>query len=315
MRYWLSFVLACAVFSGVSCGSRPQIGVQVDPALRRLVPLDAAVLAGVDLEKLEKTPLYRRYEGQLNQAGLDALTERFGIDPRRDIASVLIAANADRRIALTRGRFTQQQLEPKLISMRMQRTLYKGHAVFGDARNSLTFASKGVLAAGSKAAVRDWVDRVEDGRGGISDGLQRRLAALPKNDTVWVVSDGGLPLVGVPLRQDVESALSNIEGFVTGVTAGAAVDSGVHFRTDFDCISPEGAQRVHDALRGGIGLARLTTNDNALDMLRLYDSIQVSKEDKRVHVGADLSSDLTDKVWAHVPQLMEHVNRALQNGQ
>ena len=315
MRTLLAIVLTCAALGAASCGSRPEVGVQVDPGLQRLVPPDAVVLAGVDLEKLEKSPLYRRYEGQLDQAKLDAVTERFGIDPRRDVTAVLITANAKQRIALARGRFTQQQLEPKFQSLRMRRTTYRGHTLFGDAQNSLTFAAKDVIAAGSTKAVRDLVDRMEKGHGGIPEGLRTRLAALPKDDTVWVVSDGGLPLTGVPLRQDVQSALSNIEGLVSGVTAGAAVDNGVRFQADFDCISIEAAQRVHDALRGGIGLARLTTNDNALDMLRLYDSIKISKGDKQVHVRADLSSDLTDKVWAHVPQLMQHAHQALQNGE
>lgn len=287
----------------------------LDPALRRLVPSDATVLAGVDVEKLEKTPLYRRYEGRFNQARLDAMSERFGVDPRRDVITVLIAGNAKGEIALMHGGFTQEQLEPKFASLKIQRTMYRGHALFGDARNSLTFAGKGVVAAGPIQAVRDFVDHMNDGHGGIAEGLKKRLAALPKDDTVWVVSDGGLPLAGVPLRQDVQSALSNIEGFVTGVTAGAAVDTGVRFQADFDCISNEGAQRVRDALRGGIGLARLTTNDNALDMLRLYDSIKVSKDEKQVHVAADLSADLTDKVWAHLPQAMQHINRALENGE
>ena len=315
MRTLVWVVLACGVLGGVGCGSRLQTGVQVDSALRRLIPPDATVLAGANVEKLEKTPLYRRYEGQLNQAKIDAFTERFGIDPRRDVTAVLVAASANERIVLVQGRYAQRQLEPKFGSLGMRRAMYRGHALFGDTRNSLTFASKGVIAAGSTKVVRDLVDRMEDGHGGVSDALQRRLAALPKGDTVWVVSDGGLPLMGVPLRQDVRSALSNIEGFVTGVTAGVAVDSGVKFQADFDCISNEGAQRVHDALRGGIGLARLTTNDNALDMLRLYDSIQVSKDNQRVHVGADLSADLTDKVWAHLPQAMQHINGALGNGQ
>jgi hypothetical protein len=130
-----------------------------------------------------------------------------------------------------------------------------------------------------------------------------------------MVSEGGLPLAGAPIRQDLQSALSNIDGFVRGVTAGAAVDSGIDFRADFDCISNEGAQRVHDALRGGIGLARLTTDDNALDMLRLYDSVKVSKDNQQVRVSADLAGDLVDKVEAHLQQLMEHMNRALEKGQ
>lgn len=314
MRYFLSVLLACAAFAGVSCGGKPELGVRLDPAFRPLIPPDAAVLAGVNLGELKKTPLYGRYESQVNQAGLDAFSERFGIDPRRDVEAVVLAANANGRIALARGRFTKQQLEPRLTAMGMQRTDYKGYAVFGDERNSLVLLKDGVAGAGTAKTVRALVDRVGEGHETVPKALQRQLATLPKDDLIWVVSNGGLPLAGMPLRQDVQSALSNIEGFVTKVTAGAAVDSGVHFRADFDCISPEGAQRVHDALRGGIGLARLTTNDNALDMLRLYDSIKVSKDAEQVHVKADLPADLTDKVWSHLPQAMYHLNRALDRG-
>jgi hypothetical protein len=289
--------------------------VRVDSAFRELVPPDATMLAGVDLEKLKQTPLYARYGSRLPVAGVDAFADRFGIDPRRDVQAILLTANAKGRLALVRGRFSAQQVQPKLVAMGARQTKYKGHVLFEDARNSMTFVDDGVLAAGSVSALHDLLDRADKGRTGISKALRERLSALPKNDSVWMVSEGGLPLAGVPIRQDLQSALSNIDGFVRGVTAGAAVDSGIDFRADFDCISNEGAQRVHDALRGGIGLARLTTDDNALDMLRLYDSVKVSKDNQQVHVSADLAGDLVDKVEAHLQQLMEHMNRALEKGQ
>jgi hypothetical protein len=315
VRYYFFIVVACGLLATVGCGREAETGIRVDAAFRDLIPPDATVLAGVDLDRLKQTPLYEKYGSQLQQARLDDFRDRFGIDPRRDVAAVLLAANAKQRLALARGRFTLQQVQPKLVSMTTQRTVYKDHVLFGDPRNSLTFVKDGLIAAGPATALRDLLDRAENGRGGISQALSRRLSALPQNDSVWVVSEGGLPLAGAPLRQDLQSALSNIDGFVTGVTAGTAVDSGVHFKADFDCISDEGAQRVHDALRGGIGLARLTTNDNALDMLRLYDSIKVKKDGQHVHVNADLAGDLVDKVWAHLEQVMEHVNRALDKGQ
>ena len=315
MRYFFCVVVAYGILAATGCSQKAATGVRVDPAFRDLIPPDATVLAGVDLGQLKQTPLYEKYGSQLQQARLDEFRDRFGIDLRRDVEAVLLAANAKERLALVRGRFTKQQLQPKLVSMHAQRTIYNGHVLFGDARNSLAFVKDGVVAAGSATALHGLLDRAKTGRGGSSEPLRRRLAALPQNDSVWVVSEGGLPLAGAPLRQDLESALSNIDGFVKGVTAGAAVDSGIHFKADFDCISDEGAQRVHDALRGGIGLARLTTNDNALDMLRLYDSIKVNKDGQHVHVNADLAGDLVDKVSAHLQQIMEHVDRALDKGQ
>ena len=40
------------------------------------------------------------------------------------------------------------------------------------------------------------------------------------------------------------------------------------FKANIECISEEGSRRVRDALKGGIGLARLNTKDDQQQMLR-----------------------------------------------
>ena len=114
--------------------------------------------------------------------------------------------------------------------------------------------------------------------------LQQRLETIPKADQLWVVSRGGLPLNGIATRSDIDSALSNIVGYVSGAAMGVGIDTGIHLQADLTCISDQGAQRVRDAFRGGIGLARLTTKDNQLELLRLYDSVHVDQENSTIHV-------------------------------
>jgi hypothetical protein len=291
------------------------VGLHADAVLQKYVPADTTMLAGVEVEKVEQSPLYQRLQGQLNPEHVNEIVQQFGFDPRKDVAAVLIASNGRETVALARGRFPVQQLQAKFEQDHMRRNKYKGHEFFEDGKHALIFLRKDVMAAADIATIKRLVDQTVDGQGGISAALQERLAHLRKDATVWVVSDHGLPLMGVPLRQDVESALSNIRGYVTGVTAGTAFDDGVHFQGDVDCISPEGAQRVHDALRGGIGLARLATNDNAMDMLRLYDSINVDKSDKQVKVSADVAGSLIDKVWPRLPQMGARVRQRMENAQ
>ncbi len=265
------------------------MGLHADAVLQKYVPTDTTMLAGVEVEKVEQSPLYQRLQGQLNPEHVNEVVQQLGFDPRKDVTAVLIASNGRETVALARGKFPVQQLEAKFEQDHMARSKYKGHEFFADGRRAVVFLRKDVMAAADIATVKGLLDQTAEGHGGISPALQDRLAHLRKDATVWVVSDHGLPLMGIPLRQNVESALSNIRGYVTGVTAGAAFDDGAHFQGDVDCISPEGAQRVHDALRGGIGLARLATNDNAMELLRLYDSINVDKSDKQVKVSADVA--------------------------
>src|SRR5581483_9667860 len=104
-------------------------------------------------------------------------------------------------------------------------------------------------------------------------------------------------------NSDFQTALSNITGSVSGTTAGVSVDSGVHLSIDLQCVSEQGATRVHDALRGLIGFARLSTKDNEQDLLRAYDAIQINKANQIVQVRADLAGDLADKLIATVTSL------------
>jgi hypothetical protein len=315
VRYFLSIVLACGILGVVGCGSNPPKGLHADTVLQRYIPADTTMLAGVEVQKLEQSPRYQHLQGELNQEHVNEVVQQLGFDPRKDVTAVLIASNGNAPIALARGKFPKQQLEAKFQAQHMQRTTYKGHEVFSHGENAVMFLRNDVMVAGQTQAVERLADDAAEDRGGIPHALQDRLAKLRKDATAWVVSDHGLPLMGVPLQQNVKSALSNIEGYVTGVTAGAAFDQDAHFQGDIDCISAEGAQRVHDALRGGIGLARLATNDNALDMLRLYDAIDVSKEDKRVKVRADLSASLVDKVLPYLPKVRQRVRQRLENAQ
>ena len=43
-------------------------------------------------------------------------------------------------------------------------------------------------------------------------------------------------------------------------------------------------------------MGRLMTRDDQMDMLRLYDAIQVTQDHDRVHVHADLSGEQMDKL-------------------
>jgi hypothetical protein len=83
-------------------------------------------------------------------------------------------------------------------------------------------------------------------------------------------------------------------------------------QADIFCVSNEGAQRVHDALRGLIGLSRLSTNQSRLDMLRLWDAVHIDQDQQVVHVRVDLPADLADKLLAELPKLASRAERMIK---
>jgi hypothetical protein len=196
-------------------------------------------------------------------------------------------------VILARGRFNAADIEPHLVSLGSKRSEYRRQALFAKDGQSLFFPERNIVVGGPSPAIRELIDHKH---GGIPQPLIDRLRQLPKSAQVWIVSSQGLPLGRIPVRSDVESALSNIVAYVSGINAGVTFDEGAHVHADLLCISAEDARQVHDALRGGIGLARLTTKDNQLELLKLYDAIQVSYEQQTVHIHADLSAQLADQL-------------------
>jgi hypothetical protein len=87
------------------------------------------------------------------------------------------------------------------------------------------------------------------------------------------------------------------------------VDSGTHFKIDLTCISEEGAKRVHDALRGAIGLGRLSTRDDQQELMQVYDAISVDQDKALVRVHADYSGTLTDKLFEQLGQVTKALRR------
>jgi hypothetical protein len=311
MRHFLLVILAILALTA-GCRNPAATGVSVNPAFRSLIAPDTKALASVNLDKLKASLFYKRHQSELDFPFLDAMSERIGLDPRRDLSDILIAWNGKEPAVMARGSFDKDTLSPKLVSLGMRRTKYKSYTLFGDERGALAFAKHGVAVGGPAETVRTELDLASNGNGGVPGELQPRLASVPRGDQIWAVSRGGLAFAETPMRSDIESALSNIVGYINATSFGIGFDSGTHVAAEIICVSDQGAQRVRDALRGSIGLARLATGDNEWDMLKLYDSIQVSQDQQTVRIRADLSAELTDKVLTRLPQIRNRAGELLR---
>ncbi len=305
--------LSVALLAATSgCGRHSATGVSVDSAFRHYVAPDTQALGEVRIDKLITTPFYARHVRQFNLKQLDNFAEQTGFDPRRDVSDLLITWNGKQPLAMARGRLQQQELERKLKTLGAQPVPYRNYTLFGTAAGTIVFLKAGVVMAGQPDLVRGAIDQAANGGGGVPADLEQRLTTVPSGDQVWAVSHGVLPVVQMPLRSDIQSALSNVVGFINGTTVGVGFDTGVHFEADLTCISEEGAKRVNDAVRGSIGLARLMTKDNELDLLRLYDSVNVTQDRSAVHLRMDLEAGLADRIFDRLADLRGRTGELLE---
>lgn len=290
----VSFVL-CVVSTG-GCVRKAPSGVFVDPAFGPLVPPDTKYMAGIRLDKIRETPLYKKLNGKFDlNRRLDLFSERTGLDPRTDLWQVLVASNGTDTLVLARGRFTVGEMEPRLGALGSTRTPYKNYTLIGNPQTSVVFINPGVAIAGKQSSLRNLIDH----RGQwsqIPPALAAKLAEMPHADQLWMVSDSSFPEVVVqgPDTTGMKSMLSNLLSFITAAQLGIQVDTGAEMKGTVECVSQEGAQRVRDALKGAVGLGRLNTRNDQMDLLKLYDTVQVVQTDSNVNLEARVTPELVD---------------------
>jgi hypothetical protein len=92
----------------------------------------------------------------------------------------------------------------------------------------------------------------------------------------------------------MKSMLSNLLSYIKAGQLGVQVDAGADLKGTVECVSQEGAQRVRDSLKGAVGLGRLSTRDDQMDLLKLYDSVQVVQTASKVELQARVAPELVD---------------------
>jgi len=151
-------LLAAVAALGVSCRSGPPPAI--DPALAASVPPGATVLAGVHLDRVRASPLYRQLP-----AAASGLLDSLG-----QARSVLVASDGARYLVLSRGDFRE-------------------------APAGATLLAKGLAGMGSP----DWLEAARHGgQGAGKNALLARASPIAASADIWMAAAGSanLPLTG-----------------------------------------------------------------------------------------------------------------------
>lgn len=272
-----------------------------DPALMPLVPADTKILAGIRVEEIKKTAVYRELLAAEKLPQLEEFARETGIDPRKNIWEIVLASNGESVLALIRGKFTEGGItdsgkEPELAKKGVQRFPYKGYTLLGDERVVVAFFNTSVAVAGPQAAVKRVIDARDGGEGRPPAALIERVKTIPSSNQIWVISEAGWQGV---LPDELGGALGGLRKLpvdVRSLEARLSLSDGVRLEGDVFSSDAASAAKIHDAIRGVIGIGRLTTPDDKLDMLKFYDAIEVKREDERVRVIADLPLEVFEQL-------------------
>jgi hypothetical protein len=261
---WRAATLLCLLFAG--CGSLTRHG-PIDPALAAFIPPDTIALAGVRVDQLRATPIYRKLERENR-------LRQFGQFSGTDMHDLLLASDGTRVLAVARGRYAAEAAGGP------SGTGYRGFTLYGESE-----------------AVRAAIRQSESGRGGAPRDLMARAEALPADTQIWVVVSGWRGFAPDQLRAMRNFAnLDRVLRLVEGASLTVDLRAGAHAAFTGDSRTDADAKSLADSLRGLAALTRMAVSRNRPDLLRAFDGLQVRQNGRVVQVNVDIAEDLAEKL-------------------
>jgi hypothetical protein len=140
--------------------------------------------------------------------------------------------------------------------------------------------------------------------GGVPPALRERLRSIaPRNQIFGAGIGGSLPMADALPSQGNLANLQNLLKALESWTLAADLRSGVKLETEAVYKTEQDAKQIHDALRGLLGIARLSTPADAPELLRMYDAVKVSMQKSTVAVSADVPGEALEKAVERVQRV------------
>ena len=267
-------IVALACLGG--CGQAVKKNGPADPRLVAMVPEDTVAIAGGRMEPLRKAELV---------PDLSRFAAQTGFNPATDIDEFLLAYNGKSAALLAAGRFDNAGLAQNLENTGAKSEKYAQTTIWTNGDQGVALLPAGLAVAAPNNLIRAILDR----KTGLSPSLSGPLQSVPGDAAIWAVSAGGIALP-IPERSNLAN-LDKILSQVESLVAFAHVATGVRASATATSVDEAAAKKLHDGLRGLLGLARLSTPSQRSDLLKIYDAIDIRQQARETRLNAYFSRD------------------------
>lgn len=291
------YLVAATVGLALAGCKREPAQARVDAAIAPLLPANTVVLAGIRLDKLQKTPFYERYvTGEKALRLFQDFQQRTGIDIRKDLWEIDIAITPQGQVAFARGKFGGQfGLEPRIDLPNMTRLSHRGYPILATGEAGVTFFNTGVAVLGPV----DQLKAVIDNRDKPGESMPSRTLALvdsiPSRAHFWIVSPELGSLMPKVEAKGMEGNFLRMAQTAGEMRAWADLASGVELEAELVYPDDAMAAQVRDALKALLGILRLKTPNDQPELLQAYSNIFPSSDGKKVKLTAKTPFALIDQ--------------------
>ncbi len=297
-------VAAGLALSAVAFGPA-QAAVGPLPAAALALPGSTRVLAGFDVARFVRSPLYARVLKEKGDDPFKDVRERLAIDPARDLDLFVIAgggANNQPLACMAFGRFDRTALARAIE--KEKGVTWKDHAgttlyLFDETSRkpgALAFLDDETVVAGERRAVEQVLDNSATSLR-TNTQLLAQLQQVQPGSAFWMVGDSSalsrLPL-SLPAPGAEPGSGSKMElPALQGVTVSADLDPLIALDIVGEAKDAAAAGKLADVVRGLLALATLQGGQRP-ELREMASGVSVTSDGARVRVGLRVSYELLE---------------------
>ncbi|MDX1978913.1 MAG: hypothetical protein SFV51_01495 [Bryobacteraceae bacterium] len=280
-----------------------------DPALLKLVPQDAAFIAGIHADQIKTSRFGQFLLDQLKteEDKLEKLITVTGFDPRRDLTEVVVASSDTRgrggkTLVIAKGRFDPARVSSFLASEGGAKLAYQGIDIIG--KNSgtsggLAFLDATTALAGDLDFLKAAIDRSRQGSSAMDPAMANRITELSTRYDAWIFSSS-VDRVADDLRD------SRLKGAMNGALMQSmqSVAGGVRFGASVELMaegvmrSEKDATAMVDVVRFLASMLQLNRDkdEKAADLAELLEKAEVKANGNQFRMLLNVPEDLLERV-------------------
>lgn len=277
--------------------------VKIDPALMVLVPPETQLLMGIRVKEITQTPVYSILRQKRILEPLEEFVARTGINPDKQLYEMLVTFDGEESLVLARAKFNEEAaLEPDIKGPGMQRFEHGGRMFIGNEQFAIAFVNSSTGMLGTTAYLRKIVDRLNAGELGMPAYFEEQQRHITRANYVWMITRGLTPEMRayLPAQGNAANLLRLLDG-LKGSRVAIDLRNDIVIRAHADMDSPAAAEQLASALKGLAGLARLTTSNENLDLLKVYDSLETTAAEANVDASIRIAQAQVAKVAESLP--------------
>lgn len=288
------FTALAAILLSAGCSHSAPAGPRIDPALLGFIPADTTLMAGLRLERIEKTDVYKKYLAGRTVPQIQAFAARTGVDPQKNLWELLYLSNGKRSALLGHGMFSDEG-EPDLAKHGDSRFSYGGFTLVGSGQTAILLVDQTVMAVGDTDQLKAMIDAHQKPPGP-PPAMAALLARMPESAQIWAADAGGTNL---HLPVDASGMFENVTKILGKVQSGTIyldLSSGLNGLAESTSSSAEEAEQLASGLRALIGFGRLSVPANQPQLQQIWDGLRPTREDREVKLHIEEPPELVDKL-------------------